>query len=326
MALAGCAIERKATPAPVPTPAYVSTVVQPAVVANWPLRGTPVGDAGARPSIAAKVDNHEDARPQYGLERSDVVFEEMVEGGLTRYVAIWHSDLPDLIGPVRSIRPMDPDIISPFGGIVAYSGGQEIFVDMMRDTAVFNAVHGESSTEATFFRIDEKDSPHDVVVRAPQVVGEHLDLPSPARQFAFSPDTASATAVLQGQPTNRIDTVFSGERYPGWQWDPARGQYLRYQEGAADLDSTGVQLGAVNVVAMRVNTDWTYGYVPKTQMIGSGEVFVSTGGSTVHGTWSKADRGAPIRFADDSGATIRLAPGNTWIELVPETGAVTLAP
>jgi hypothetical protein len=61
-------------------------------------------------------------------------------------------------------------------------------------------------------------------------------------------------------------------------------------------------------------------------MIGSGEVFVSTGGSTLHGTWSKADRGAPIRLADDSGATIRLAPGNSWIELVPETGAVNLTP
>ena len=72
-----------------------------------------------------KIDNHEDARPQVGLNRTDLVFEELVEGGLTRYVAVWHSDVPDAVGPVRSIRPMDPDIVAPLGGIIAYSGGQQ---------------------------------------------------------------------------------------------------------------------------------------------------------------------------------------------------------
>ncbi|MET0589839.1 MAG: DUF3048 domain-containing protein, partial [Naasia sp.] len=211
----GCAIERdRAAPAPTASPVFVSDVVQPEPAVLAPLRGTVLAQASAHPSIAAKVDNHEEARPQYGLERSDIVFEEMVEGGLTRYVALWHSDIPDLIGPVRSIRPMDPDIISPFGGIVAYSGGQEIFVDMMRDTDVYNAIHGGSSTDATFYRTDDKDAPHDVVVMAPVVVSEHLDLAPPSAQFSFSLDPASSTAAKEGVPTSRIDTVFSDERYP----------------------------------------------------------------------------------------------------------------
>lgn len=327
VAAAGCAIE-KPDQAPIPSaePVFVSRLAQPALSALAPLRGTPLQQAAPHPSLAAKVDNHEEARPQYGLERADIVFEEMVEGGLTRYVAVWHSDIPDSIGPVRSIRPMDPDIISPFGGIVAYSGGQEIFVDMMRDTVVYNAIHGMDDTEETFTRTDERDAPHDVVVDAPSVVGQHLDLAPPAPQFAFSVDVASATATKDGAPTSRVDTVFSEERYPFWQWDGARAQYLRFQEGEPDLDTAGIQIGATNVVAMRVGIDWTYGYIPKTIMVGSGEAFVSTGGGTIHATWSKADRGAPIRLVDDSGTTIRLAPGGTWIELVPDDGEIRLTP
>lgn len=75
-----------------------------------------------------------------GLQHTDIVFEELVEGGLTRYVAVWHSNVPAEIGPIRSIRPMDPDIISPLGGIVAYSGGQYRFVQLMRATPVHNAI------------------------------------------------------------------------------------------------------------------------------------------------------------------------------------------
>ncbi|BDI23728.1 hypothetical protein L3i23_25040 [Herbiconiux sp. L3-i23] len=326
--LGGCAIERvEAAPAPVLTPTYTSTFAPAPVTELTPLRGTSVAaGTAANPSIAAKVDNHEEARPQYGLDRADVVFEELVEGGLTRYVAVWQSDVPELIGPVRSIRPMDPDIISPFGGIVAYSGGQEIFVDMMRDTVVYNAIHGNSDTDETFFRTDEKDSPHDVVVKAQEVVAQHADLGRPAQQFAWSLDVASATAAKEGTPTSRIDTTFSSSRFPHWQWDAARGQYLRFQEGEPDFDSAGVQLGATNLVAMRVAIDDTYGYVPKTVMVGSGEAWISTGGGTVHATWSKADRGAPIRLVDDRGVVVRLAPGNTWIELIPDSGAVTLTP
>ncbi|MGO7984121.1 DUF3048 C-terminal domain-containing protein, partial [Rhizobium johnstonii] len=81
---------------------------------------------------------------------------------------------------------------------------------------------------------------------------------------------------------------------------------------APDLDGNGTQLHATNVIAMKVDIDWRYGYVPKTVMIGSGEAWVSTGGKSVHATWSKSDAASPIRLVDDRGVTVRLAPGNTW--------------
>lgn len=327
--LAGCTGE-KPRPTPTPTPtatadAWVSTYAAPAPTELAPLRGTTVAVGKHKnPSLAVKIDNHTAARPQIALERADIVFEELVEGGLTRYVGVWQSDIPKLIGPVRSIRPMDPDIISPFGGIVAYSGGQKVFVDMMEKAPVVNAVF-DYDRSGLFYRIGDKSAPHNVVVKAGTLVGRYPKLAKPVQQFAYAPTVAASSAVTEGKPFGVIKTRFSPERWPSWAWNAKAKSYLRSQEGSADRDSNGDQLRATNVVIMRVDISHNYGPVPKTVMIGKGEAWVSTGGKTIHGTWSKKYHSSSPRLVDDNGVTIRLAPGNTWIELVPKkTGAVQL--
>ena len=324
--LAGCASDVPPVVMPAPTPTYTSTYVTPAPVVIAPLTGEviPAGTA-LNPSLAAKVDNHKAARPQVGLERTDIVFEELVEGGLTRYVAIWQSDVPEEIGPVRSIRPMDPDIVSAFGGIIAYSGGQQRFVALMQAAPVFNAIHGQKATADTFYRTKTKTAPHNVIVKASVVVGQHPELPAPQQQFAFALDAASSSASKDGEQASTVNLVFSTASAPSWTWDAARGQYLRAQLGVADMDSNGGQLGATNVIAIRVGIDSSLG-VPKTQLIGSGEAWVSSNGKSIHATWSKDSATSAIVLRDDQGVTIRLAPGNSWIELVPSAGSVTLVP
>lgn len=307
-------------PMPAPTPSYSSTYLPPPPTALAPLTGeiVPV-DSLTAPSLAAKVDNHVDARPQVGLERTDLVYEELVEGGLTRYVAVWHSDVPDEIGPIRSIRPMDPDIISPMGGIVAYSGGQYKYVVLMQNTNVFNAIHGQADTADLMFRTRDKPGPHDVIVRANLLISRHLDLAAPAQQFAFAPDQASSTAVREGAPIQSMQLRFGAASAPGWTWDAARSVWTRSQDGAPDLDPNGVPYSAVNVLVLRVPVTVSQN-IPKTELIGSGEAWVSSGGMTVHGTWLKGSQTDPIRLVDDTGTVIRLAPGNSWIELVPLAG------
>lgn len=319
--LVGCTAE-----IPVPTistePPYVSTYEPPAAFDITPLSGKQV-EVGAltAPSLAAKVDNHPDARPQVGLESTDIVFEELVEGGLTRYVAVWHSDVPAVIGPVRSIRPMDPDIISPLGGIVAYSGGQDRFVQMMRAAPVYNAIHGQSDTADTFFRGDNARAPHNVLVKAPEVIAQHLDRTAPVQQFPFAESIAAATATKEGLPTAGISLRFGAQSTPSWAWDAASERWLRFQTGGApDTDSAGGQLGAVNVVVLRVPVQVIQS-IPTTQLIGSGEAWISTGGATIAATWSKGSMTEPIRIVDANGVAVRLAPGNTWVELVPLAGS-----
>lgn len=327
--LVGCTTEGpKPTGTPSPSAeAWVSTYTAPAPTELAPLRGTTVAAGKLKnPSLAVKIDNHTAARPQIALERADIVFEELVEGGLTRYAAIWQSDIPKLIGPVRSIRPMDPDILSPFGGIVAYSGGQPHFVKMMEAAPLVNAVF-DYDRSGLFYRIDGKSAPHNVVVKAQTLIGRNAKLAKPGQQFAYAATAAASTAAVDGKPIRVINSRFSSERWPSWAWNAKAGSYLRSQEGAPDRDSTGAQLKSTNVVVMRVGIDRRFGVVPKTTMIGSGEAWVSTAGKSVHATWIKRYPSHPVSLVDDNGATIRLAPGNTWIELVPKKqGAVKLVP
>lgn len=305
-----------------PAPAYVSTWVEPAPIEIAPLRGTQVDPGSAdNPSIAAKIDNHIAARPQVGLDSTDLVFEEMVEGGLTRYVAVWQSRIPKELGPVRSIRPMDPDILSPFKGIVAYSGGQPRFVQLMKDSGVYNAIHGQADTADTFFRTPSKQAPHNVLVKAREVIADHKKLPAPNQQFGYSLDVPSSTAVTEGAPKAGIKLVFGPPSQPSWKWSTKSLAWVRFQAGEKDLDSNGKQLNATNIVVLRVGISTGLG-VPKTELVGHGEAWVAAGGHVVKAKWAKGSRTGRIKLTDVYGATIRLAPGNTWFELVPKSGSV----
>ncbi|WP_403021226.1 DUF3048 domain-containing protein [Salinibacterium sp. GXW1014] len=324
--LAGCSGEAPSSPQASPSPDYASDYVAPEPTDVAPLRGTTVPEGSlSHAALSAKIDNHWDARPQLGLERTDIVFEELVEGGITRYVAVWHSDVPEQLGPIRSIRPMDPEIAGSLGGIIFYAGGQPQFVSMMQQTSLYNAIHGQPDTAAYMFRSSDRRAPHNVIVRASEFLAAHSDVAAPRQQFAYALDAASATAAKEGTPTGALRLAFSNQFVPSWTWDAASGTFLRSQDGAPDLDSNGAQLSAVNVVTLRVPISHGHG-VPKTELLGSGEAWVSTGGGTVSATWRKGSIDAPITLVDDNGITIRLGAGNTWVELVPLEGSVAVDP
>ena len=326
VALAGCAAAPVLTSAPAPMPVPLPAVEEvPVETALLPLTGHTINvGTHANPSLAAKIDNHPAARPQVGLEHADIVFEELVEGGMTRYLAVWQSDVPAEIGPVRSIRPMDPDIVSSFGGIIAYSGGQERFVQLMQAAPVYNAIHGQADTDATFYRTATKDAPHNVLVMAPALVAEHADLAAPARQFDYGNYLVPSTAKRSGTPAAAISLKFSEISERGWQWNADRGAWLRSQDGVGDADAAGAALGATNLVILRVPISEGLG-VPKTELLGAGEAWVASNGAYVHAKWSKSAASDRILLSDDAGAPILLTPGNSWVELVPDAGAVEFA-
>jgi hypothetical protein len=299
-----------ATPTPTPTP-----------VEYAPLTGVQV-DIGSldHPVLMAKIDNNPEARPQVGLNEADIVFEELVEGGLSRYVAVWHSVIPETIGPIRSIRPMDPDIASPFRGLIAYSGGQQRFVQMMINTKVKNVIHGQAGTEKYIYRSDDMISPHNVLVRAQKLVNKRSNLAPPAPAFEFARDGDVPSAVASGKPAGRLITSFSGINTPSWKFNVEQGVYRRFQEGGKkDVDRRKKQLTAVNVVVQMVNETSEYGYVPRARVIGKGVAWISTGGKTVKAKWIKKKRNAMTIYKLRSGEIVTLAPGRTWVELIPTT-------
>ena len=288
----------------------------------WPLTGLPLdGGDSSLPSLAAKIDNAPAARPQVGLDQADIVFEELVEGGLTRYVAVWHSTLPAEVGPVRSVRPMDPDIVSPFGGIIAYSGGQQRFVEAMLDAPVASAINGQSDVEDFFYRSSDKIAPHNVIVRAPELVSYFQDRSGPPPQFNYSTQVDESSAATDGVAANLVRVFFSGSSFPTWEYDAERGSYLRHQtNGAPDNALSGEQISAENVVVLEVDIQVIQD-IPTTRMVDSGEGVVATGGGVLEVRWSKAAPEAPIELTDTSGARVLLAPGQTWVELIPAEGS-----
>jgi hypothetical protein len=304
-------------------------VISDATVAA--LTGEPI-EAGSlsRPALSAKVDNHPSARPQVGLDEADIVFEELVEGGMTRYLAVWHSKLPAEIGPVRSVRPMDPEIVSPFGGVFAYSGGQVRFIQMMEAAPVYNAIHGQPDTASTFYRTSAKVAPHNVLVKAPELIEQHLDLVAPPKMFDYAASLAESTAVLEGTPLASVNTRFSGFSSPTWEWDGTQNKFVRYQtNGAADSASSGNQLAATNVIVLFVGID-VIEDIPTTRLVSQGKGYVATGGSIVDITWIKASPEGPIVLSTQAGSPVLLGAGNSWIELLPsessavEPGSVTI--
>lgn len=334
VALTGCAGGAEVNPlAPAePEPVYVTA----------PLTGvqyeetTPAALQLKKPSVACKIDNGSEApRPQAGLNSTDIVFDEMVEGGLTRLVAIWHSTQPDAIGPVRSIRPMDPDILSPFGGIVCFSGGQAVFVNMINQAPVFVASETTEQGKGTFSRSPERIAPHNVIVNVQKLAADHPELAPPAEQFKFAKDVQTSSAAASGTAVTKLEVKFP---QASALWEPSAdgGKWLRTQDGKPLFDKLdGAQVAATNVVVLQVRVDRSYldrkyGHIPKTVMIDSGKAWVFTAGKYVEATWIKTSATASISVVDAAGAPVLLAPGNTWVELMPVAPegklAITKAP
>jgi hypothetical protein len=300
---------------PQPTNSYT-----PKVYVNAPLTGIPF-EQGTRPSldgpsVACKIDNVGTETLKANINRTDLVFVEMVEGGLTRLVAVWHSDMPTAVGPVRSIRPMDPDIISPLGGIVCYSGGQLKFVTMMRNTNVYNATETSEQANGTFTRDKNRVGPKNVIVDAAKLAAAHSELTPPAAQFEFTAITEEASAVAAGKLVANF-SVYYPSALSEWIFDGR--SFTRVQDGIPHLDSETKQpTKATNVVVLNVQIDRQYGKVPKTTLVGSGTGWVFSQGMQLAVKWSKASQNAPILLTDAAGAPIKLIRGNTWVELLPQ--------
>ncbi|WP_152187492.1 DUF3048 domain-containing protein [Georgenia satyanarayanai] len=317
LALVGCT---SSVPRGVATPTATATATAPAPGATWPLTGVPVEDAEERPAVAVKIDNTAMARPQTGLGEADVVWEEMVEGGITRFNAVFHSRLPEVVGPVRSVRPMDAGIVAPLGGPQVISGGQPLFLDSVRDAGVQLVSH--DAGDAGFFRSPDRRAPHNLYGRLPELLSQAEATEPPPGQFSFAADGEEATAATTGEPATALRLSFP-QTSPGWTWDADAGHWLRDEAGEPATSADGDVLGADNVVVLRVEVVASEGHdqsgdaVPETVMTGTGEALVASGGHVVPATWSKAALGEPVALGTAAGDGVLLAPGTTWVELVP---------
>ena len=334
-ALAACTSEPPEPPPDVTvTPAVDVTRAappEPTVPVTWPLTGV-AAEVTSRPAVAVKIENTSQARPQSGLQHADVVWETIVEFQVSRLVAVFHSQLPEEIGPVRSVRPMDIPIASPLRPLFVFSGGQPGIVQMVNRSTMQPISHDAGADG--LYRIRSRSAPHNVYASLATILAQ-MDADHsapPAEQFTFAMRPELASAVRGGTPATTLSFRLSSASNPSWTYDATRAQWLRAEGSTPFMDAvTGGQVGATNVVSI-IAPHPDSGFdaqnsapVPTYELVGEGDAVVATGGMTIPARWRKAADDQPMQLFDAAGAPITLAPGNTWVELVPAgDGSLTI--
>ncbi len=277
-----------------------------------PLTGQYGPSAVTRPALAIKIDNVDGARPHIGLNRADVVYEEMVEGNLTRLIGVYHSQSPPVVGPVRSVRVSDFDVLAPYNRpLLAASGANPGVLRALRAAPVVN-VNALKVDE--YWRDSSRRAPHNLLT-SPPGLWSHAPAGSGPPPVMFT--TAARPSV--GEPRPGGVAIEFGRASVRWRWDKGAQVWRRSQNGTAHVDSTGRPIGAENVIVMVVK--YTANAIdaqsPEAHTVGRLRALVFTNGTWIDGFWERSSAAEPIRFVDGDGDPIVLRPGQTWIELAP---------
>jgi hypothetical protein len=307
-----------------PTTAALATA-PPVPIAPLTGLADPGGESQTRPALSVKVENTPDARPQAGIDQADVVYEEEVEGNITRFLAIFNSAIPETIGPVRSVRLQDPDIVWPIHGIFAYSGGAADPVAAINaapvhavdnSAAVANGVNG---MERDAPGQPPRQSPHNLYGHGPALVSLGGDPKPPPPLFAYSVSGVPPPPDADlGAPVISTRIGFLAGYDPTYTWDAASGTWKRSQQGQPHVVVGGDQIAPANVVVQFTQ----YEGESNGQTVGEGDVWVFSDGRLRKGRWIRPDREQPARYVDANGLPILLHPGKTWVELLPVGYAV----
>lgn len=310
LALSGGSGQQARRPKPSVTSTTTTTVAPPVA----PLTGLPdpSGVSIGRAALSVKIENTPEARPQSGLAQADVVYEEVVEGGITRFWAVFSSAAPDTVGPIRSVRLMDPDIITPIGGVAAFSGGTPDNVALVKACPVV-AVDENNAGDA-FYRDSQRFAPHNLYGRTDQLWARGGEPVPPRPLFTYLP---TGTA-FGGEPVASFRVGLSPGYDPTYTYDAATRSWKRSYGAVAFTDVSGTQVAPTTVVVQFVN----YPAGSEGQLIGSGDAWIFSDGQLLKGFWGKPDAATPTRFTNAFGVQQSIVPGRTWVELVPLPTAV----
>jgi hypothetical protein len=274
-------------------------------------------------AVVVKIDNVDDARPQTAVNQADVVYEELVEGGLSRLAAVFQSQYPTVVGPVRSGRLTDAAIADDLNHpVYAYSGTNAGFLPVLRSQPLTD-VDGDNRPDL-FWRSSLAAAPHNLYASVVSLASASSTHAPPRPLFSYLP-AGAAFGASQSAPVQRININF-GATAVTWDWNAALHAWMRDQDGTADVDRSGAQLSASNVIVQFVpyiTSGMATGEgvapvpIPTGQLVGRGTAWYLSGGRLVQGSWSRAGLTTSTLFTDASGAPLRLTPGRTWVELVP---------
>ena len=321
------------TPTPTPKPRY------------WPLTGQlAAADASInRRPLNVRMPNDPNARPQYALNKADVVFEMIVEGGVTRYSAIFHSKDADVVGPIRSYRFSDLQITQMLRGAIVSSGStveeRDAVTQSIKDGNLIS-VDAERDFKP-YYRVTFRNAPNNEFTGTPAVreavsrAGGSAPVDVPALAFLPPGNTDPTAGGFAGaQAAAKVSIPFQGVWAASFIWDAAANGYRRSQAGVQTVDGDGSgPILAKNVIVMTTDI-WATSVIEDSlgsrgldyRFTGAGPVSVFRDGLRVDGTWKRAGVLDMFSFFDASGTPLLLEPGQSWIQFMYPTWSVTSTP
>ena len=277
-----------------------------------PFTGEPVSSLG--PILAVKIDNIVYARPQTGLTQADIVYVLPVEGGLSRFLAIFSSHFPPVIGPVRSARADDLQLLPQFGRpAFAFSGAQPQLQPIVENSRIVNLYAG---VVGGYYRDYNRIAPYNLYARTRELLAEARGA-SKAHSigFTFGPPPASG-----GKPTTSLGVSYPAASFR-FSWDGALGRWLVWMDGQRAATTEGPQLSAPTVV-IQYTTVSTSRYLeegrrpPFAETVGSGTATVLRNGEAYSARWSRPGPNVGTTFTTGNGQPMNFARGQVWIVLV----------
>ena len=303
---------------PAPAPAAPATQpARPVHKANGPLRSPFTGERvkKLRTVLAVKIDNIVLARPQTGLTQADLVYVLPVEGGLSRFMAVFSSHLPRVIGPVRSAREDDLQLLRQYGRpAFAYSGAQPQLLKVGERARVAGLYAG---LVGGYFRDNSRIAPYNLYARTKRLLAEARGA-SKAHGIGFR----FGHAPVGGRPRASASVSYPAASFR-FTWSRSRGRWLVWMDGRRAASTEGSQLSAATVVIQRtiVSTsrflEWPGIRPPFARSVGSGPALVLRDGHAYRARWSRPHGRDGTTFSVDSGQPMTFARGPVWIVLAP---------
>lgn len=329
--LAACGSSGSTTPTTAAAPTTTATATAYCPLTDTPAPGNVVPQ---RPALAMKVDNYSlgptpaEARPQSGIDYADVIYEEQTEGSITRYAAVFQcQNAPGLVGPIRSARWTDVQMLTPLGHpILVHVGGILPVLSYINSSALVNFDLGNypslnNNPPGRYAPYDTYTSTQGIWAQAKQPAV------APAPIFTFS------KTVPAGQAVSQVHLDWSGTSDIYWRWNQSTGTWQRYYNVGyhaavnvqPDMLADHVQNQAQNVIIQMTTLTfgpWVEnsegGLEAQSHILGlSGVAYILRNGVMVTGTWHSPANGGPTQYLDASGHVIALAPGRTWVEIYP---------
>lgn len=280
------------------------------------------------PTLVVKIDDTSSARPQIGLEDADVVYIEQVEGGLTRLAAIFSSVIPQNIGPVRSARISDIDILSQYGKVVfAYSGAQAALLSVIANSNLWD--YGAQRQSPTIYTRDpNRSAPYDMVLRADLLLEKAK---SDQREISNSKSVgwSFGDAPAGGVAIDSVSLRWPASKYEAT-WSKTEKRWLLSNGGVANFAAGGKQLGPTTLVIQSVEmSDSSYrasdgSYTPLSETVGTGTGYILRDGRSFKANWSRprAETGTTWTLTD--GSEVKFAAGSVWVALTDRKPDFTL--